>query len=93
MYQNRGSTKFSVANAELKGVGSRECYTETLEASGMVARLKCYESGQSDTQVVSMIDYNGDGLLDLYVGNTIDIGTTVRDELYRNNGDGMSQIH
>ena len=97
IYQNRGSTRFSVASAELKGTGSRNCYTETA-FTGVTPRLKCYESGLSDTNVVSMVDYNGDGLLDLYVGNEVmsfsgNMGFGgVRDELYRNNGDGTRQI-
>ena len=95
VYINRGGTKFSIASSELKGVGSRQCYTETTFA-GVTPRVKCYESGLSDTTVVSMVDYNGDGLLDLYVGNEVMADQSnsnmgfgnVRDELYRNNGDG-----
>ena len=99
VYQNQGRAIFSTANSELKGSGVRTCYTDNPH-SGVGPSLKCYEAGLSDTSIVSMVDYDGDGLLDLYVGNMAIhhnspghnqvnyVHNGGRDELYRNNGDG-----
>jgi len=40
------------------------------------------------TQTAVWLDYNGDGLIDLFIGNETTPGSTHPCELYRNNGDG-----
>ena len=40
------------------------------------------------TQAARWLDYNGDGKLDLFIGNESQRGDRLRCELYRNNGDG-----
>jgi hypothetical protein len=91
IYQNQGSVHFKSSASQLSGNG-RRCYVDTT-VSGVGPTQLCFESGQYDTKVISTADFNGDGLLDLYVGNVVyPIGTVpayhgARDELYKNNGD------
>ncbi len=43
---------------------------------------------RNPTQTAAWADFNGNGLLDLFIGNESEPGRDVPSELYRNNGDG-----
>ena len=55
-------------------------FTDVTHQAGVGSRLP--------TQTAGWADFNGNGLLDLFVGNESRPGQRFRSELYRNNGDG-----
>lgn len=55
-------------------------FTDVTEAAGLL-RFR-------PTQTAVWFDFNGDGLLDLFIGNESTDGDPIPCELYRNNGDG-----
>ncbi|MFV1988490.1 MAG: CRTAC1 family protein [Gemmatimonadota bacterium] len=55
-------------------------FTDVTEAAGLYS--------EHPTQTAAWADYDGDGWLDLFIGNESRDGTTHRSELFRNQGDG-----
>ena len=56
-------------------------FEDVTRAAGLLGHL-------APTQTAAWLDYDGDGKLDLYIGNESIVGAAHPCELYRNNGDG-----
>ena len=90
-YDNDGFTDVFVLRGAWLGVAGHHpnsllrnrgdgTFEDVTEAAGLLSF--------NPTQAARWLDYNGDGKLDLFIGNESQRGDRLRCELYRNNGDG-----
>ena len=90
-YDNDGFTDVFVLRGAWLGVAGHHpnsllrnrgdgTFEDVTEAAGLLSF--------NPTQAARWFDYNGDGKLDLFIGNESQRGDRLRCELYRNNGDG-----
>ncbi len=90
-YDNDGFTDIFVLRGAWLGIAGHHpnsllrnrgdgTFEDVTEAAGLLSF--------NPTQAARWFDYNGDGKLDLFIGNESQRGDRLRCELYRNNGDG-----